>query len=89
MLHSSEECSCQTLSALSGYTLSARLARYASPSCLGEPQPVVFSVHGAITEHYKVNPASIAEPLASTLNYVVAATAVVATSSPSVQRGWS
>ena len=43
----------------------------------GEPQPVVFSVHGAIAEHYKVNPASITEPHASTLDYVIAATAVV------------
>lgn len=41
----------------------------------GEPQPVVFSVHGAIAEHYKVNPAFIVEPHASTLDYVIAATA--------------
>ncbi len=41
----------------------------------GEPQPVAFSVHGAIAEHYKVNPASITEPHASTLDYVIAATA--------------
>jgi hypothetical protein len=41
----------------------------------GEPQPVAFSVHGAIAEHYKANPASITEPHASTLDYVIAATA--------------
>ena len=41
----------------------------------GEPQPVVFSVHGAIAEHYKVKPADITEPHAATLDYVIAATA--------------
>ncbi len=25
----------------------------------GEPQPVIFSVHGAIAEHYKVDPAKL------------------------------
>jgi len=41
----------------------------------GEPQPVVFSVHGAIAAHYKVDPAAIVESHAATLDYVVAATA--------------
>lgn len=41
----------------------------------GEPQPVVFSVHGAIAEHYKVDPAAIAEPHAATIDYVIAAAA--------------
>ncbi len=41
----------------------------------GEPQDVLFSVHGAIAQHYKVNPASIRESHASTLDYVIAATA--------------
>lgn len=41
----------------------------------GEPQPVVFSVHGAIAEHYKVDPAKIKESHASTIDYVIAATA--------------
>ena len=41
----------------------------------GEPQPVAFSVHGAIAEHYKVNPAAIAESHAATIDYVIAATA--------------
>ncbi len=41
----------------------------------GESQPVVFSVHGAIAAHYKVDPAAIAESHAATLDYVVAATA--------------
>jgi hypothetical protein len=41
----------------------------------GEPQPVAFSVHGAIAEHYKIDPAAISEAHASTLDYVIAATA--------------
>lgn len=41
----------------------------------GEPQPVVFSVHGAIAEHYKVDPAAIAESHAATIDYVIAAAA--------------
>ena len=41
----------------------------------GEEQPVTFSVHGAIAEHYKVDPASLTESHASTIDYVIAATA--------------
>ncbi|MFY9527712.1 MAG: hypothetical protein WBC04_13650 [Candidatus Acidiferrales bacterium] len=41
----------------------------------GESQPVTFSVHGAIAEHYKVDPAKLTESHASTLDYVIAATA--------------
>ena len=41
----------------------------------GEAQPVVFSVHGAIAEHYRVDPAALTESHAATLDYVVAATA--------------
>jgi hypothetical protein len=41
----------------------------------GESKDVLFSVHGAIAEHYKVNPESIRESHASTLDYVIAATA--------------
>lgn len=40
----------------------------------GEPQPVVFGVHGAVAEHYKLAPGSV-EPHATTLDYVVAAAA--------------
>ena len=61
------------------YTSKVHITRQAGPLRIaklpGEPQPVVFSVHGAIAEHYKVNPASIAEPHAATLDYVIAATA--------------
>ena len=40
----------------------------------GESQPIIFGVHGAIAEHYKVPP-DVLEPHASTLDYVVAAAA--------------
>jgi hypothetical protein len=39
-----------------------------------ESQPVIFGVHSAVAEHYKVAPGSI-EPRATTLDYIVAATA--------------
>ena len=39
-----------------------------------EATPVVFGVHGAIAEHYKVPPA-VLEPHATTLDYIIAAAA--------------
>ena len=39
-----------------------------------EQEPVLFGVHGAVAEHYKV-PAGAAEPHATTLDYIVAAAA--------------
>jgi hypothetical protein len=39
-----------------------------------EQQPVIFGVHGAIAEHYKVPPALL-ESHATTLDYIVAAAA--------------
>ena len=39
-----------------------------------EPRPVIFGVHGAVADHYRVSPA-IAEPHATTLDYIVASTA--------------
>jgi len=39
-----------------------------------EQTPVIFGVHGAVAEHYKVSPA-VLEPHATTLDYVVAAAA--------------
>jgi hypothetical protein len=39
-----------------------------------EPEPVLFGVHGAIAEHYKVPPDAF-PPHATTIDYVVAATA--------------
>ena len=60
------------------YVSKPRLERIRGPVRIayipGEPQPVIFSVHGAIAEHYKVPPA-VLEPHASTLDYIVAATA--------------
>ena len=41
----------------------------------GEAQPVTFSVHGAIAEHYNINPAALSESHAATIDYVIAATA--------------
>ncbi len=39
----------------------------------GESQPVAFSVHGAIAQHYGLDPAKLSESHAATLDYVVAA----------------
>ena len=39
-----------------------------------EKEPVIFGVHDAIAEHYKVSPDAY-EPRATTLDYVVAAAA--------------
>jgi hypothetical protein len=39
-----------------------------------ESAPVIFGVHGAVAEHYKV-PADAFPPHATTLDYIVAATA--------------
>ena len=39
-----------------------------------ESKPVIFGVHGAVAEHYKVPP-DVLEPRATTLDYVVAAAA--------------
>ena len=41
----------------------------------GETQPVSYSVHGAIAEHYKVDPAKLSESHAATIDYVISATA--------------
>ncbi len=40
-----------------------------------ESEPVRFGVHGAIAEHYGVNPETIAEPHAATIDYVIAGAA--------------
>jgi len=41
----------------------------------GEVQPISFSVHGAIAEHYRIDPATLTESHAATIDYVIAATA--------------
>jgi len=61
------------------YTSNVRVERKRGPLRLaylpGESRPVTFSVHGAIAAHYKVNPEILDESHASTIDYVVAATA--------------
>jgi uncharacterized OsmC-like protein len=61
------------------YVSKARIERKAGPLRIahlpGESQPVLFSVHGAIAEHYKVDPSKLTESHSSTIDYVVAATA--------------
>ena len=61
------------------YTSKIRLERRKGPLRIahlpGEAQPVIFSVHGAIAEHYKIDPASLTESHAATIDYVIAATA--------------
>jgi hypothetical protein len=39
-----------------------------------EKEPVIFGVHSAVAEHYRVSPDAF-EPRATTLDYVVAAAA--------------
>jgi hypothetical protein len=41
----------------------------------GESQPVLYSVHGAIAEHYKADLAKLKESHSSTIDYVISATA--------------
>ena len=41
----------------------------------GESQPITFSVHGAIAQHYKVDPTKLTESHAATIDYAIAATA--------------
>lgn len=61
------------------YTSRIRLERLKGPVRIaylpGEAQPVTFSVHGAIAEHYKIDPAALTESHAATIDYVIAATA--------------
>ena len=61
------------------YTSKVRIERVKGPLRIahlpGEPNPVTFSVHGAIAEHYKVDPATLPESHAATIDYVIAATA--------------
>jgi len=61
------------------YVSKSRIERRKGPLRIahlpGESQPVIFSVHGAIATHYKVDPASLKESHASTIDYVISATA--------------
>ena len=61
------------------YVSNVRIERKVGPLRIahlpGESQPVTFSVHGAIAQHYKMDPAALKESHASTLDYVIAAAA--------------
>ncbi len=61
------------------YVSKSRLERKRGPVRVahlpGEAQPVIYSVHGAIAEHYQVDPAKIGESHSSTIDYVISATA--------------
>jgi hypothetical protein len=61
------------------YESKARIERKKGPLRVaylpGESKPVSFSVHGAVAQHYKVDPAKLPETHASTIDYVIAATA--------------
>jgi hypothetical protein len=58
------------------YTSKVEIERRRGPLRLAylpaEKEPVRFGVHGAIAEHYGVSP-EVAEPHATTIDYVVAA----------------
>ncbi len=59
------------------YVSKVRIERQKGPARLAylpaEKNPVKFGVHGPIAEHYGLQPDQIAEPHATTLDYVVAA----------------
>jgi hypothetical protein len=61
------------------YVSKSRIERRQGPLRIahlpGESQPVIFSVHGAIAEHYKVDPGKLKESHSSTIDYVISATA--------------
>jgi hypothetical protein len=61
------------------YTSKSTIERKRGPlriaHLLGEAQPVSYSVHGAIAEHYKVDPTKVSEAHAATIGYVISATA--------------
>ena len=41
----------------------------------GESHPVAYGVHGAIAEHYKVDPSKLKESHVSAIDYIISATA--------------
>jgi hypothetical protein len=61
------------------YVSKSRIERRRGPLRIaqlpGESQPVIFSVHGAIAAHYKIDPAKLQDSHSSTIDYVIAATA--------------
>jgi hypothetical protein len=61
------------------YVSKSRIERREGPLRIahlpGESEPVIYSVHGAIAEHYKIAPAKLKESHSSTIDYVISATA--------------
>jgi len=61
------------------YVSEVELERIAGPLRVahlpGETQPVFFSTHGPVAEHYGISPGELKESHATTLDYVVAAAA--------------
>jgi len=61
------------------YTSKVKIERKVGPVRIahlpGEAQPVIFSVHGGIAKHYKVDPSKLTESHAATIDYVIAGTA--------------
>lgn len=61
------------------YVSNSRIERRRGPVRIaqlpGESQPVIYSVHGAIAEHYKIDPAKLEGSHSSTIDYVISATA--------------
>jgi hypothetical protein len=59
------------------YVSNVKIVRQSGPVRVaqlpGEPQPVIFSVHGAIAAHYGLDPARLKESHAATIDYVIAA----------------
>jgi len=60
------------------YLANVRIERIGGASRLAylpaEANPVHFGVHGAIAEHYGVAAEKVAQPHATTIDYVIAAT---------------
>jgi len=58
------------------YVSNVKIVRQSGPVRVaqlpGEPQPVIFSAHGAIAEHYGLDPARLKESHAATIDYVIA-----------------
>ena len=61
------------------YVSKSRLERKEGPLRVaylpGESQPVIYSVHGAIADHYRVDPARLTDSHSSTIDHVISATA--------------
>jgi hypothetical protein len=61
------------------YVSKSRIERLEGPLRIahlpGESNPVIYSVHGAIAEHYKIAAAKLNDSHSSTIDYVISATA--------------